>query len=191
MPWGSHSREGAVPAEEAVDNGLVDVGQLFQVGHGDMLVDLVHGLADDAELHHRTMVLDETGIGRSARGAEFRPVSRHALDGAGDQIAQAPWKSQEGLAADSEAEIVRTPDAVAGPAYPVLQRIGRMLVVEADIEAGGPLGRDHVVGRIADIDRRDRQGGGLEVLVAPVQRLGRQGGQHPDQAGQGLSARCG
>src|SRR5579872_3493814 len=46
---------GQFPAEEAVEKGDVDLGQLFDIGGGDTLVDLVHGLADKAEFGDRAI----------------------------------------------------------------------------------------------------------------------------------------
>jgi hypothetical protein len=61
-----------------------------------------------------------------------------------------------------------------------------VLVVEADVERGLGLGRDHVVGRIADIDRRDLQGRGLEMRRAFVELLARDRIEHAHEPVRGV-----
>ena len=70
-----------VVGEEAVEKAAVDPRQKVEVVHRDPLVDLVHGAADEAELHHRAIVLDEAGIRRAARGRGFRPAAGDGEDG--------------------------------------------------------------------------------------------------------------
>src|SRR5690242_6584229 len=67
-------REG--PREEK----LVDAGQVFQIRDRDPLVHLVHGLAYEAEFHHRAVVLDEPRVRRAAARGKFRPRTRHLFD---------------------------------------------------------------------------------------------------------------
>src|ERR1043166_7482873 len=48
-----------------------------------VLVDLMHGLADEAELEHRAIILDEARVRGAARGGELRPATgriRHRVD---------------------------------------------------------------------------------------------------------------
>src|SRR5215510_13246666 len=52
-----------------------------------------------------------------------------------------------------------------------LQRITRMVIVEADVEARAHLGRDHVDGAIAHIDRSELEVGRVEMRAALVERL--------------------
>jgi hypothetical protein len=55
------------PSEKPFQHALVNVRQRVQMRDVHMLIDLVHGLANKAELDHRAIVLDETGVGCSAR----------------------------------------------------------------------------------------------------------------------------
>jgi hypothetical protein len=45
-----------------IQNAPVHSGERHQVGRRDMLVDLVHGSVDEAEFHHRAVILNEAGI---------------------------------------------------------------------------------------------------------------------------------
>ena len=67
-------------AEEAVEKGFVDRGQPGDVGELDALVDLVHRLADEAELGDRAMRLDEARVGGAAGGAELRGAAGDRAD---------------------------------------------------------------------------------------------------------------
>ena len=53
------------------------------IGAGDVFVDLMHGLADQAELRHRAMVLDETRVRGATGGAQLGRASSDLLDGCG------------------------------------------------------------------------------------------------------------
>ena len=63
---------------------------------GDALVDLVHGLADQAEFHHRAVFRDEPRVRRSARGRKFRPAPGLGLDRLGRQLGEGAGLGDEG-----------------------------------------------------------------------------------------------
>ena len=66
------SDAGGLLAEIPVDDLPVDRRQRAQIGDRHALVHLVHGLADQAEFHHRAMMRDEARIGGAAGGGQFR-----------------------------------------------------------------------------------------------------------------------
>ncbi len=79
LPNGSISR--ARPAssfrtEIPLQNVPVDRGQRHEIGGRDVLVDLVHLLAQQAELDHRAIILDEARVRRAAGGRELRRRAR-------------------------------------------------------------------------------------------------------------------
>src|SRR5262245_14925720 len=68
---------GGLGREVAVEHGLVDPHQRLEVADRTLFVDLVHGLADQAELQHRTVAADEARVRRAASG---RKLGLHARD---------------------------------------------------------------------------------------------------------------
>src|SRR5713226_1466770 len=57
---------GPLAREVAVEHRFVDARQRLEVGDRTLLVDLVHGLADQAEFQHRAVAADEACVGRAA-----------------------------------------------------------------------------------------------------------------------------
>src|ERR1700682_4101472 len=57
-------------SEIAIQHAAIDSCQFLQIGNRRTLVDLVHGLADQAELDHRAIAGDEARIRGAARGAQ-------------------------------------------------------------------------------------------------------------------------
>ncbi len=110
----------------------------------------------------------------------------NGLDGTGHQVAQGAGRSQEGFAGNTHVHLITRAQGIEFPAHPIGQRPGGVEVVEADVEAGGGARRDHVGGRVADIDGRDLQAGSLEIGRALVERLLDQGRQHPHQVMVGV-----
>src|SRR6266536_3199014 len=90
LPFG----EGQSP-EIFFEHAPVDRGECLEVRDRDPLVDLMRGPADEPELHHRTIVLDEPGVGRTARGGTCRFMPGDLGDRARDQIDERPRLSQE------------------------------------------------------------------------------------------------
>ena len=58
----------------------VDALQLMDLRDLHPLVDLMHGLADQAEFDHRAMILDEARIRGAAGGRQLRPAPGFGLD---------------------------------------------------------------------------------------------------------------
>src|SRR5689334_23011132 len=54
-----------------VEHRAVDVGERREIADGHALVHLMHGEADEAELRHRAVAVDEAGVGGAAGGAEL------------------------------------------------------------------------------------------------------------------------
>ena len=134
-------------AEPFLEEALVDVGQRLEVGERDALVDHVHGLADQSELHDRAVILDEARIGGAAGGRQLRRPAGHGLDRPPERLDQLVVARQEDVArpvAPDELEVdgLLAALAVGLPARravePVvdfgLERLGRPAVVEADVE---------------------------------------------------------
>src|ERR1700744_6637132 len=82
------------------DQAFVDRLQLQDLGDGRGLVDLVHGLADQAELDHRAKGADEPGVRCAAGGGELRIAAGDVADGGGGEVGEGAGLGQEGLAAD-------------------------------------------------------------------------------------------
>ena len=60
-----------------------------------MLVDLVHLLAQQAELNHRAVVLDEARVRGAAGGGELGPEAGDFLDRAANQVDERPrWREE-------------------------------------------------------------------------------------------------
>ena len=75
-------------AEIAVDNRPINRGQRAQVGDRHALVDLVHGLPDQAEFHHRAIGGDEARVGGAAGGGQFRLAAGDFRDRIGHQLGE-------------------------------------------------------------------------------------------------------
>ncbi|MPL88766.1 hypothetical protein SDC9_34793 [bioreactor metagenome] len=120
------------------------------------------------------MVLDEARVRGAARGGEHGFHPGFGLDRARDQRHERAGRGEEAFARDLGAH--READAGRG-ADPGRQRLapgdqaGRAVgVVEADVDRGARLRRDHVVRRVAAVDRRDLQRRGLEMRGAGIER---------------------
>src|SRR5262249_8631069 len=82
-PW---SRAWMASSERSIEDRAIDRRQGCEIGDGGALVDLMHGLPDQAELEHRAIVLDESGIRGAAGGRKLGLLAGHALDRARDEI---------------------------------------------------------------------------------------------------------
>src|SRR6266850_641525 len=161
--------------EIAIQHAAIDPGQLFQIGNWRALVDLVHGLANQTELDHRTIAGDKPRIGGAARGAQFRPPAGDLLDRRDREVGEGAGFCHKhvgigGLPHDPRA------DPVAGglrqtPLDQCPQRILRVVIVEADVEFRARLPRDHIAGGVADIDRGEFEVRRLELRAAMIERL--------------------
>src|ERR1700750_2814041 len=70
----------------SVEHAAVNLRQLLQVRDRRAFVDLVHGLAHQAELDHRAMAGDEARVGGAAAGAQFRLATGDLFDRAHREI---------------------------------------------------------------------------------------------------------
>ena len=74
------------PSKPGFEEAAVYSGQPFQLFQVHLLVYLMRPVADQAELNHRAVILDEAGIGGAAGGRKFRVAIRLCLDGSGQQV---------------------------------------------------------------------------------------------------------
>ncbi len=184
-------------SEERVEEGAVDRRKLGEVGERHALVDLVHGVADEAELDHRADALEEARIRGAAAGRWRREDAGDRADCPRQAVDQRPRRGQEGFAgARFDGQPHRRLAGGVGERRVDLggevrrQRLDRPAVVEAHVEARLRFRRNHVEGGVAHVDAGDLQVGGLEILVAgveleprePVERRGRAAaaGSRPD-----------
>ena len=84
---GSTADSGA-SCEIPVQHAAIDRGELFQIGHRRALVDLVHGLADQAEFDHRAIIRDEARVRGAAAGVEFGRAAGDVADRGDDEIGE-------------------------------------------------------------------------------------------------------
>ncbi len=77
--WRAWTTSERSSTEIPIQNRPVDGGEGGEVGHRRALVDLVHGLPDQPELEHRTIILDEARVGGAAGCGELRRVPGHGL----------------------------------------------------------------------------------------------------------------
>src|SRR5258708_4148248 len=77
LPAKSGARE-KLP-EISLQHAAINFCQLLQIRHRRALVDLVHGLADQAELDHRAIARDEARVRGAAARAQLRPASGDLL----------------------------------------------------------------------------------------------------------------
>src|SRR5947209_12165266 len=161
--------------EITLEYPAINPGQPFQIRQRHAFIDLMHGLADQPEFDHRTIMRDEACVGRAAAGVEIGLSPRDLLDRRHHQLGES-----SGLG-DEHAGIGRLPhDAGANPVagslrHPrldqTLQGLVAVTVVEADVEFRARLRRDHIGRGIADIDRGEFEVGGLKVRAAVVKLL--------------------
>src|SRR5690349_8468840 len=110
---------------------------------------------------------DEARVRRTAAGGKLRPAAGHILNRLRDQLGE--WT---GLG-DEDAGIRRLPleregNIAAGRFRRALldqrlQRVERMAIVEADVEACPRLAGNEVDGLVADVDRREFEMRGREL----------------------------
>src|SRR5476649_2531858 len=88
--------------EITVEHRLEDARQHLEVGDRTLLVDLVHALADQAELEHRAVVADEARVGGAAGGRELALHARHVAHRARYQLRERTGRRVKGLARDRD-----------------------------------------------------------------------------------------
>src|SRR6266566_4055801 len=163
----------------------VDRGERLEVRGRHALVDLMRGSADQPELHHWTIVLDEAGVGGAARGGTRRFMPGDLGDRARDQIDERSGLGQKhvgvrGLELQPPAHLFSRCLA-ASRLDEMLERFLRMAIVEADVESRARLPGDQVHGSIADVDRGELQVRRSEMLGAFIERLRHQRAHQRDE----------
>ena len=166
------------PTQNTPPNALIDPRQRLEIGDRHALVDLVHGLADQAELDHRAVVLDEARVRGAAGGRELGRTPGLGLDRRADEVDERRPAAVRKLSLDGRSDGVA--DAVAGGGLAASRSISASRlavsgVVEADVEARARLGGNDVDGRVADVDRGDLEVRGVEMRGAGVERRRRSG----------------
>src|SRR6185437_3005357 len=132
----------------------IDPGQRLDVLYRGAFVDLMHGLAEQAELDHRAIAGDEACVRGAAGGGKLGLAARDLLDRGNREIGE-----RAGLG-DEHVRVRRLPhdpclDAVAGgfgePRLDQLAqaRLGVQIVI-ADVEDGTRLTRNDVEGGVSD-----------------------------------------
>src|SRR3954451_382116 len=81
--------------EVTLQHATVNLRQLLQIGNRRTFVDLVHGLADQPELDHRTVMRDEARIRGPAAGVEGRFSPGDLLDCRHHQVGESTGFCQE------------------------------------------------------------------------------------------------
>src|ERR1700733_2229862 len=161
-------------SEILLNNPPVHRGERDEVGNWRAFVDLMHGLADQAEFQHRTVILDEARIGGAAGGRKLRLAAGHFGDCRDGEIGE-----RAGLG-DKDVGIRRRPvervTHAAGRGYHralLDQRLERGLavaVVIADVEARARFAGNEIDGRIADVHRGEFEVRWPKTFAALVER---------------------
>src|SRR6516162_10621314 len=162
-------------AEIPIQDPAIDFRQLLDIRHRGALVDLMHGLTEQAEFDHRTIACDETRVRCAAGGGELRLAAGDLFDRSDRKVGEWTRLSQEYVGVRILPHDVGA-DAVAGSLRKalvdeLLQRLLREMIVEADVEFGTRPARDHVACGIADVDGGELEIGGLELRAAMIERL--------------------
>src|SRR5262245_640129 len=126
---------------------------------------------------HRAIVLDEARIRCSARSRQPRRCAGFLRNRIENYAEERPGLGNKGLPArrldDSE-----TPTELTHDLLPLLvdeshERLRGLFGAEPDIEFGRGMRRNYIGRLVANIDTRDRERGGLELVVAAVEhRIG-------------------
>src|SRR5437660_8635148 len=116
----------------------VDGRERRKLRGGHVLVDLVHGLADKAELEHRAIILDEARVRGAARGRELGFAAGRRGDRVDDEIDERPGLGEEHPGVrrqvfDAPARTARGRRAASLDQR--LELLRRVQVVVADVEA--------------------------------------------------------
>src|ERR1019366_4226212 len=166
-----------------VDDIPINRRQRAQIGDRDALVDGVHGLPDQAEFHHRAMGGDEARIGGAAAGGQLRRAAGDFRDRLGHQRGERARLGDEypgvrWLPLERVADLARRrqiSENFGGALLDQLfQRIQRVLVVEADVEARARLAGNEIDRLVVDVDRGEFQMRGREQRGTAIERLGLQ-----------------
>ncbi|GCC48855.1 hypothetical protein chiPu_0033194, partial [Chiloscyllium punctatum] len=151
------------------------------------LVDLVHGLADQAEFDHRAVARDEARVRGAARGRELRPAAGGLLDRGNREVGERSGLGDEHVRVRRLPVDMRADAVAAGLRQPFVDQLPeallRMVVVVADVELGARLAGDHVARGVADVDGGEFEVAGLELRAAVIERLVAQRHDQPGDVG--------
>ena len=151
---GAHRRQ-CGSGEITIEDTAIDFRQLLQIGHRRALVDLVM-VWPQGELDDRA-VAEMKRASEVPPDAQFRPPAGDFLDRFHREVGEGAGLGHEdvgigGLPHDPGADAISRrrgqPLLDQGP-----ERFLGMEIVEADVEFRPRLGRDHIVGGVADIHR--------------------------------------
>src|ERR1043166_1965082 len=98
----------------------------------------MHGFADEAELEHRAIVLDEARVRGAARGGELRPATGRISNRVDDEIDERPRLGEKYPRVRRQIFDAPARSAASRRAARFdqrFERLGRMQVVVADVEA--------------------------------------------------------
>ena len=181
----SRSIIAAVAAKKRSRKAPVDRGQRGEVGERHPLVDLVHGVADEAELDHRADVLEEARVRRAAAGRRLRRRCRSpSRIAAASGAISASGARQEPVAGARLEDRARS----AAPAAAAISRLSSVFSAAGDqrslkrmLKRALASRRDDVERRIADVDAGDLEVRRLEIGAALVEPEPRQPVEDADQ----------
>ena len=83
--------------EIAIDHQPIDRGERREVRQGDAFINLMDGMADQSELDHRTVILDEAGIRGAARSRELGSSPGDLDHGVDHEVEERAARRQERL----------------------------------------------------------------------------------------------
>src|SRR6516225_9747423 len=96
-PTGSISSKSTIRTEIPVEDLAIDRGERDEVGNRRALVDLMHGLPNQAKLQDGAEIPDEAGVRRAAGCGEFGHAAGHLLDGRCHKVDESAGLGQEGI----------------------------------------------------------------------------------------------
>ena len=151
----------------------------MDVGDGDAFVGFVHRGVDEAKFRDRAKILDEARIGGAAAGGKFgRPARSRCVTALTIRSVNAPGSVTNATPLTLGSNTISQPVCPAtdftSPSRNCSKRLGRVTVVEADVERRARLGRNHIGCGIADIDAGEGQRRRLEMRRAVVELMLRQ-----------------
>src|SRR6516162_5412294 len=89
------AKPGPALAEIPIQDPAIDFLKLLNIRHRGALIDLMHGLTEQAEFDHRTIACDETRIRCAAGGGKFRLAAGDLFDCSDRKISEWTGFGQE------------------------------------------------------------------------------------------------
>src|SRR5690606_9893609 len=152
----------------------------------DVFIHLVRHFVAYTQFGNGADILDVSGVGCAPARRKPRRAAGFFLNGCEDEVGQPAWFGVERLAGDAhvDAQLHAANPAAEELADARHQIVALVIRVKPDVELRRGRGRDHIVRRIADVDRRDLQIGWLEAGTSVVQLHGAQLDDRVEQGGQ-------